>query len=79
MENKLQCSKCGKRYHYEETAKLCCTNRGGCGKKETPNAVITHVCGETVRDGKWYFCRSCQRKKQNSWRTANIVYEKEDS
>ena len=73
LEDKLRCKKCKCRYHYEESARLCCTDKGGCGKKETPDSVITSVCGETISNGKWYFCKSCQRKKQNAWRSAKLI------
>lgn len=64
------CSKCNTHYRLQETAELCCIEKGGCGKKATPNQITTHVCGETISNMKWYFCKSCQRKKQNAWRTA---------
>jgi len=36
------------------------TNRViGCGKDETPNAVLTNVCGETIHDGKIWYCKDC--------------------
>lgn len=64
MEDKKQCKKCKRRYHYIETASLCCSKRGGCGQLQDPFGIISDECGETVKDGKWYFCKSCQRKKQ---------------
>jgi len=70
-----KCQKCNANYRHPETAYLCCRERGGCGKKETPQCIITHVCGETINDGRYYFCKSCQRKKQNNWRTASIISE----
>jgi len=58
-----RCSKCKNNYKFKETAILCCTDRNGCGKKDTPNSIITSQCGETITNGKWYFCKSCQMKK----------------
>ena len=57
-EDKTRCSKCKRKYPYEETAFLCCREKNGCRAKATPKSIITHVCGETVKNGKWYFCRS---------------------
>jgi len=72
----LRCKKCNSRYHYEETAILCCTKQG-CGKEETKYNILTSVCGKTISNGKWFFCKSCQRLKQNAWRTA-IIKKGED-
>lgn len=72
QEDNFRCSICNERYPYKETANLCCRDRSGCGAKSDPNSILTSVCGKTISNGKWYFCKSCQRKKQNAWRTVRL-------
>lgn len=67
------CETCKTKYPFKETAELCCTDRGGCGKKDTPAAVLTYVCGDSVKDGKWWFCKECRHKKMSAWRTAKVI------
>jgi len=47
-----RCKVCTKQFHFKETADLCCTKKG-CGFVESPKAIITNVCGETVQDGRF--------------------------
>lgn len=66
------CERCGRRYPYEETAYLCCRKRYGCGI-EISNGIVSRVCGESIKDGKFWFCKSCQSKKMRNWRTAKVM------
>ena len=62
-DDEKQCKTCGKRYSYVETAQLCCIKKG-CGKVISPNSILSDVCGETIDDGKWFFCKKCRSKKE---------------
>jgi len=32
-----KCKQCGRMYPYKEMTMICCIDRGGCGKDQTPN------------------------------------------
>jgi len=58
-----RCGQCKRQFALKETAKLCCTDMG-C-KKQTTNGVLAHVCGVTIHDKRFYFCKDCTKKRNN--------------